>query len=112
MEQENTNQENKLFVGNLSYDIDSAKLKTLFSEVEGVNVLDAAVIPDKVHGRPSKGYGFVSVETPEMLQTAIDALNGKEIDGRPISVSVARPRENRDNNRGGNHYGDRGGNRY
>lgn len=91
----------KLFVGNLSFEVSSEQLEELFGGVEGVKVENAAVVTDRDSGRP-RGFGFVTVANEEMVKKAIDALNGKEIDGRTIAVKQAQPRENRG---GGNQGG-------
>jgi RNA recognition motif-containing protein len=83
---------NKLFVGNLSWGVDDAQLKDFFSSIG--TVVEAVVIKDRIKNR-SKGFGFVKMSTPEEAQRAIDELNGKELDGRPLNVSEARE-ENRD----------------
>ena len=83
---------NKLFVGNLSCGVDDAQLKDFFSSIG--TVVEAVVIKDRIKNR-SKGFGFVKMSTPEEAQRAIDELNGKELDGRPLNVSEARE-ENRD----------------
>ncbi len=94
--------QNKLFVGNLSWETTDESLSELFSTVG--EVTEAKVIVDKFKGR-SKGFGFVTMATEELATQAIDQLNGKELDGRAINVSVARPpREDGDR-------GDRGANR-
>ena len=79
---------NKLFVGNLSWETTDESLSSFFSTVG--EVTEAKVIVDKFKGR-SKGFGFVSMATDELATEAIDQLNGKELDGRAINVSVARP---------------------
>lgn len=96
---------NKLFIGNLSWNVDDAMLKDFFSSVG--TVLEAVVIKDRIKNR-SKGFGFVKMSTEEEAQRAIDELNGKELDARALNVSEAReetPRENRSfgdrDNRGG-----------
>lgn len=104
MSEEAQVEKNKLFVGNLAYTVDEEALLNLFStvELEGekVEVLEAKIISDKFSGR-SKGFGFVTLKTPEMAEAAIEALNNKEFEGRQIFVNVARPMEKRDNNRSG-----------
>jgi RNA recognition motif-containing protein len=88
-------QNNKLFVGNLPFSVDDAKLGQIFSEADSeVKVVEAKVITDKFSGR-SKGFGFVTLETDEMAQKAIAALNGKEVEGRQLAVNVARPMQPR-----------------
>lgn len=100
-----------IFVAGLSYQISDADLKELFEEYGEVS--SAKIITDK-ETRRSKGYGFVEM-ADEDGQRAIEDLDGAEYDGRTLSVSVARPREEGDkprgNNRNGNGYGNRGGNR-
>lgn len=93
---------NKLFVSNLSFNIDDTALESAFSAIEGVKVVEAKVIMNREDGR-SRGFGFVTLETDEMAQTAIKEMDGKELDGRALTVNVARPMEKRDNsgNRGG-----------
>ncbi|MGI6423640.1 MAG: RNA recognition motif domain-containing protein [Candidatus Dojkabacteria bacterium] len=86
--------ENKLFVGNLPWSTTDQSLLEIFSEVG--EVTEAKVIVDKFKNR-SKGFGFVTMATEELAQAAIDQLNGKEVDGRAINVSIARPpREHND----------------
>lgn len=85
-------QKNKLYVGNLSYSIDDAKLKELF--VEFGDVTDAKVITDKYSGR-SKGFGFVTMVDEAAAEKAVKSMDGKEIDGRPLKVNVARPMRER-----------------
>lgn len=88
----------KLYVGNLKYGIGTADLERIFSEFG--DVTDAIVITDRQTGR-SKGFGFVTFESDDDAQKAIDAVNGSEIDGRPVTVNVARPREDRGGGGGG-----------
>ena len=101
-------EEYKLFVGNLSYTINNDQLFDLFSAIEGVKVADATVLMDRETGQP-RGFGFVKVEEKPMLDLAIEAMNGKEIEGRAIIVNVARPQGDRNDggSRGG--FGNRGG---
>lgn len=82
---------NKLFVCNLPYSMNSVDLTGIFSLYGKVNF--AIAIKDKVTHVP-KGYGFVDMDTHEDMTAAIEALNGKEISGRKIQVSVARDRSN------------------
>ncbi len=93
----------RLFVGNLSFNTTQDQLQDLFA-VHGT-VLEANVIVDKFTGRP-RGFGFVTMETKEGADKAIQALNGKEIDGRALTVNEARPREERPRTGGGG-YGAR-----
>lgn len=78
----------KLYVGNLSHTVDSAALKTWFSEfgvVESVNV-----VTDRETGQ-NKGYGFVQMTTDAEATAAVEALNGKEVEGRILKVAEANP---------------------
>lgn len=88
----------KLYVGNLSYSTNSAELEQLFERFGTVQ--SAEVISDRATGR-SKGFGFVEMSTDQEAQEAINALNGKDLGGRPLTVNEARPREER----GGGGYG-------
>lgn len=80
--------EKKLFVGNLSYNVSSDQLKDEFSKAGTVE--SSNVIVDRQSGR-SKGFGFVEMATEDEAKAAIDMFDGKEMDGRPIKVSEARP---------------------
>jgi RNA recognition motif-containing protein len=82
----------KLYVGNLPYSVNDDSLRELFSSYG--NVLSASIIFDRMSGR-SKGFGFVELEDDKEAQKAISEMNEKEIDGRKIVVSVARPKEQR-----------------
>ncbi len=82
----------KLYVGNLSYDMTEDTLKDTFSQAGTVE--SAIIIKDKMSGR-SKGFGFVEMSTDEEAQKAIEMLNGKEFDGRALTVNEARPMEER-----------------
>jgi RNA recognition motif-containing protein len=88
----------KLFVGNLSFNTSQEQLQDLFA-AHG-NVIEVDVIMDKFSGRP-RGFGFVTMETKEGADAAIQALQGKEIDGRALTVNEARPREERSGGGGG-----------
>jgi len=79
----------KLFVGNLSYDSNEDALKELFSEAGTVE--SAVIITDKMSGR-SKGFGFVEMSSDEESEKAIEMFNGKEIEGRSLTVNEARPK--------------------
>lgn len=83
---------NKLFVGGISFDSTEDSLKELFATAGTVD--SAVIITDKMSGR-SKGFGFVEMSSEEEAQKAIADLDGKELDGRPISVNVARPKTER-----------------
>jgi len=95
----------KLYVGGLSYNTTEENLKKLFSEAGTVE--SATVIMDKISGR-SKGFGFVEMSTDEQAQSAIEMFNGKDLDGRNVTVNEARPQESRPR-QGGFNRGGRGG---
>jgi RNA recognition motif-containing protein len=83
---------NRLFVGSLAWATNDDSLKDFFAAAG--NVVSANVIVDRETNR-SKGFGFVEMSSDEEAKKAIDELNGKELDGRAIVVSEARPRESR-----------------
>ena len=101
---------NKLFVGNLSFNTTENDLQDAFA-AHGT-VTEANLMMDRATGRP-RGFGFVTMSTPEEAQKAIDAMNGKSIDGRALTVNLARPREERSGGGGGGRreYGGGGGGR-
>lgn len=103
----------KLFVRSLSYNTTDAGLQAFFAAVG--TVVSAKVIMDRDTNR-SKGFGFVEMESEEEARAAIQQLDGKELDGRAVSVSEARPREDNRERRGfsggGNGGGGYSGNRY
>lgn len=78
-----------IYVGNLSYGVSDDNLREVF-EAYG-DVSSAKVITDKFSGR-SKGFGFVEMDDDSQAQAAIDQLDGAEIDGRPVRVNEARPK--------------------
>ena len=90
----------KIFVGNLDFKVTENDLHDAFAALG--TVVEANLVTDRTTGRP-RGFAFVTMNSPEEAQKAIDALNGKELQGRALSVNIARPREERS---GG---GDRGG---
>ena len=96
----------KLYVGNLSYDVNDADLNQLFAQ--NGTVESATVIQDKMTGR-SKGFGFVEMSSEQEAQAAIAALNGKEYSGRTLTVNEAKPREDRGSGGGGGGGGGRRG---
>src|SRR5450631_217039 len=96
----------KLYVGNMSYDMDSSGLQELFS-AHGT-VQSAEIISDRETGR-SKGFGFVEMGSEEEAQAAIAALNGQEDNGRALTVNEAKPKENRTGGFGGGGGGGRSG---
>lgn len=91
----------KLFVGGLSYDTSEDVLRETFAKVGAVE--SAIIIKDKMSGR-SKGFGFVEMTNDEEADKAIESLNGADLEGRKMTVNVARPMEERprrDFDRGG-----------
>ena len=95
----------KLYVGGLSYDTTEQTLRETFTQAGTVE--SATVITDKMSGR-SKGFGFVEMATDQEAQKAIELFNGKELDGRNLTVNEARPKEARPRT-GGGFGGGRGG---
>jgi len=96
----------KLFVGNLSFNTTENQLQDMFA-AHG-NVIEVDLIMDKFTGRP-RGFAFVTMEAKEAADAAVQALNGKSIDGRALTVNEARPREERSGGGGGGRGYDRGG---
>jgi cold-inducible RNA-binding protein len=94
----------KLYVGNLTYNVNESDLEALFSQFGTVQ--SAQVIVDRDTNR-SKGFGFVEMDTDAQAQAAIQALNGRDHDGRNLTVNEAKPREPRSGGGGG--YGGGGG---
>jgi RNA recognition motif-containing protein len=88
----------KLYVGGLPYSVTEDKLQEIFSAHGTVE--SARVITDRFTGR-SRGFGFVEMNSEEEAQTAIDSLNGSDLDGRSLTVNEARPQENRGGGGGG-----------
>src|SRR5436190_3041441 len=103
---------NKLYVGNLSYNTTENDLQDTFA-AHGT-VVQANLMTDRVTGR-ARGFGFVTMSTPEEAQNAVTALNGVSLDGRALTVNIARPREERagggGSSFGGNRSNDRGNRR-
>ena len=91
-------QQNRLFVGNLSFDITENDLQDLFAQ-HGI-VLEVNLMLDRATGR-SRGFAFVTMENDEDAQNAIRALHGQDLRGRNLTVNVARPREERPMGGGG-----------
>jgi RNA recognition motif-containing protein len=108
--------ESKVYIGGLSYETSEKTLGDLFSQAGTVKSVHIAT--DRDTGR-SRGFGFVEFNTPEEMDNAIQMFNGKEVDGRTLTVNQARPREERGGggqrgsfgggNRGGFSGGDRRG---
>jgi RNA recognition motif-containing protein len=82
--------ENKIFVGNLSFSLSDEKFKEAFEKFGKVS--EAVIIKNKFNNR-SKGFGFVTFDNAEDAQKAVAEMNGKELDGREVTVNIARPRE-------------------
>jgi RNA recognition motif-containing protein len=89
----------RLYVGNLSYNVTEPELKDVFGE-NGRNVKEVKVVLDRDTGRP-RGFAFVEMTTDAEAAQAIETLNGREIQGRPINVSEARERAPRGGGGGG-----------
>ena len=88
----------KLFVGNLSFNTTENDLQDAFA-AHGT-VVEANLMMDRMSGRP-RGFGFVTMGSPEEAQKAIAAMNGAQLDGRALTVNIARPREERSGGGGG-----------
>ena len=107
---------NKLFVGNLSFNTTENDLQDTFA-AHGT-VLETNLMMDRMTGRP-RGFGFVTMSTQEEAEKATQALNGAQMDGRALTVNTAKPREERSGGGGGGGRGygggggrERGSNRY
>ena len=98
----------KIYVGNISFQTTEAELSDMFSEVGQVQSVQ--IIADRDTGR-SKGFGFVEMSDDEAANKAIERFNGKEVNGRALTVNEARPMERRDSGSRGSGGGgrDRGG---
>ncbi|MDX1952700.1 MAG: RNA-binding protein [Verrucomicrobiota bacterium] len=97
----------KLFVGNLSFNTTENELQDLFAAYGAVTAVD--LIVDRMTGRP-RGFGFVTMEAKEDADKAVEALHGRNLGGRDITVNEARPREERSG--GGGYRGGNGGGGY
>ena len=108
---------NKLYVGNLPFGVTEPDLQDLFGQVGSVT--DVMLVQDKFTGK-SRGFAFVTMGNDNEAQAAIEKLHGQALDGRPLTVNVARPREERapggggggrsfERRGGGGGYGDRRG---
>ncbi len=86
-------QENKLYVGGIPYSTKSEELKEYFSAAG--EVLDAVIITDKITKR-SKGFGFVEMSNKEAADNAVNMFNGKDFQGRNLTINIARPMEKRE----------------
>lgn len=98
----------KLYVGGIPYRTTEEEMRTAFEEAG--TVTSVSIISDRMTGR-SRGFGFVEMEDEAMAQAAIDRWDGKEFDGRMLSVSMARPQGDRPPREGGDRGGFGGGNR-
>ncbi len=96
--------ESKLYVGNLSYNVSEDELRELFSQAGEIK--EVTMILDRETRRP-KGFGFVEFMNQADAEKAIQMFNEQELDGRRMTVNIARPREERGGGGGG--YGNRGG---
>ena len=97
----------KLYVGNLSFQITESELNSMFSEIGQVDSVQ--IITDRDTGR-SKGFGFIEMSDDAAAAKAIEQLNGKEVNGRALTVNEARPKESGSRGFGGGGGGrDRGG---
>ncbi|MBU0694311.1 MAG: RNA-binding protein [Candidatus Omnitrophica bacterium] len=92
-------EEKKIYIGNLEYGVTEGELKGML-EAEGINALEVKLITDRYTGRP-KGFGFAEFETAEAAQKAIELLNGKEVNGRALTVNKAKKMEPRRDNKFG-----------
>jgi RNA recognition motif-containing protein len=99
---------NKLYVGNLAFTTSSQDLQELFAQAGTVE--SASVVEDRDTGR-SRGFGFVEMSSQEEAAKAIEQFNGKEVNGRSLTVNEAKPRENRAGGGGGGGRGGFGGGR-
>ncbi len=96
----------KLYVGNMSFDVDSSSLEQMFAAHGTVE--SAQVISDRATGQ-SKGFGFVEMSTDEEAEAAIAALDGQDHGGRALKVNIAKPRPDRSRGGGGGGRGGYGG---
>ena len=96
----------RIYVGNFGYETSEQELREAFAAYGEVQ--EVSMIQDRATGRP-KGFAFVEMPTSAEAQAAIAALNGKEFDGRAITVNEARPRQERSFGGGGGGYGNRSG---
>jgi cold-inducible RNA-binding protein len=95
---------NKLFVGNVSFDVTENDLQDAFA-AHGT-VVEANLMTDRMTGKP-RGFAFVTMSTEEEAQKAIQAMNGADLGGRALTVNLARPREERSGGGGGGGRGPR-----
>ena len=98
----------RIYVGGISYNTSSQSLRDLFAQAG--EVTEANVVEDRYSGQ-SKGFGFVEMPNAEEAKAAIARFNGYSLDGRPLTVNEARPREERSGGGGGSRGGYGGGSR-
>lgn len=99
--------QNKLYVGNMSFNITQAEIEAAFGEFGTVR--SVSIVTDRDTGRP-RGFAFVEMGTDAEAQAAINGMDGKSLDGRQLTVNAAKPRENRGGGGGGGGgYGGGGG---
>ena len=96
----------KLYVGNLAFQTSSSDLEEMFGTVGTVQ--SATVVEDRETGR-SRGFGFVEMSSKEEAEAAINEFNGKDVNGRNLTVNEAKPREDRGGGGGGGGRGGYGG---
>lgn len=87
----------KLYIGNLAFSVNSTSLESLFAQYGTVE--SAKVITDRDSGQ-SKGFGFVEMSSPDEAEACIREVNGKDVEGRQLRVSIAKPQEPRENSGG------------
>ena len=97
----------RVYVGNLPFDTDASALRTLFEE-GGRTVTDVKIITDRDTGRP-RGFAFVEMENQSDAQAAIQALNGRDVGGRALTVNEAKEQAPRGGGGGGGYRGGGGG---
>jgi RNA recognition motif-containing protein len=100
---------NKLYVGNLSYNTDEAALRELFSKAGSIRSVN--IIMDRMTNQP-RGFAFVEMESPAEAHKAIQMCDGEEVDGRALKVNEAKPQEARTSGYSGNRNGRSGNRRY
>jgi RNA recognition motif-containing protein len=99
----------KLFIGGLAFSTSTERLREFCSQVEGVE--SASVITDRATGQ-SRGFGFVEMASVDAAKTAVQQLNGRELDGRQLRVELAKPQSTGSGRGPGGGGGGRGGNRW
>lgn len=99
----------RVYVGNLPFNVDQEQLRTLFEE-GGHHVLEVKIVTDRLTGRP-RGFAFVDMASSEEAEAVITALNGRDVGGRALTVSMAREREPRRGGAGRGGFGRGGGRR-